>query len=150
MGTSLRELEPQYIAPMQRFIRLLQALGYRVQVNSVRRDIQKQAEMYAAYLAGDPRYKHGVAPPGRSPHNLGIAVDMNIYRTSRTPPALERFDPYELAGAIWSKLLGFRWGGVFHPRDEIHFDFWPAGFVPPAGKLPPLPSARTGRVSGIR
>jgi hypothetical protein len=39
------------------------------------RSLQLQASLYEAYLAGGDR----AAPPGKSPHNKGLAVDLQLW-----------------------------------------------------------------------
>lgn len=94
---------------------VLVAAGYRVTVTSVRRDRDKQRELWERCMAGASRFP--AAFPGSSPHELGIAFDLSL-----DPPQ------YEGPGRLWERL-GFRWGGRF--RDAIHFDFYPRGFLPP-------------------
>ena len=125
---SLRTLDSSVYPLAQAFVRLIEspvfahALGLRrpvrVTVTSARRDLATQQRLYDAFLAG--RSKFPAAPPGASPHALGIAFDVHLEpNTPRT---------YELAGLLWEHL-GFRWGGRF--SDPIHFDVHPVGWVPP-------------------
>lgn len=106
---TLRTLHPSAAPIAAAFIRFLQANGIKVEVTSTRRDLNKQAALYAAYKAG--RSKFPAAPPGRSTHGIGIAFDLRL-----TPPV------YKQAGAAW-EAAGFTWGGRF--KDPIHFDLRP-------------------------
>jgi hypothetical protein len=97
------------------FIRFLEQHGVRVTVTSARRDASEQRKLYDCYRrTGCSNCRRGpgcfpAAPPGRSTHDRGIAMDLHL-----DPPV------YSQAGAIW-KRLGFTWGGDFD--DPIHFDF---------------------------
>ena len=66
------------------------------------RSIESQKRLYARYQRGAHPYP--VAPPGRSQHNYGLAIDL----VSRNNSAL---------GAYWISLGG-RWGGS---KDPVHF-----------------------------
>jgi len=127
---SLRTLHPALIPYAQQFVRALERAGIRVTVTSARRDPKKQAQLYEAYLAG--RSKFPAAPPGHSPHELGIAFDVHL-----DPPA------YEAAGTVWESL-GLRWGGRF--QDRIHFDFYPRGWSPPPRAVPARERAAKSRL----
>lgn len=124
---SLRDLEPPVTRLAQQFVRVLehplfaQAVGVpqvRVIVTSTRRSMAKQAQLYEAYISGRSRYP--AAPPGSSPHALGIAFDIAIEPKSVQLAALR------LAGALW-EAIGYRWGGRFN--DPIHFDTRPRNYV---------------------
>lgn len=111
---SLRTLRPELYPLAQAFVRVLERVGYRVTVTSVRRDRDKQRELWTRCMEG--RSNFPAAYPGTSPHELGIAFDLHL-----DPPH------YDGPGHLWERL-GLRWGGRF--RDEIHFDFYPRGFLP--------------------
>lgn len=104
---SLRTLDSQAYPIAQAFVRFLQQHGVNVIVTSARRDMDKQAKLYADYKAG--RSKFPAAPPGKSTHGAGMAFDLHL-----NPPL------YREAGMIW-EAAGFTWGGRF--EDPIHFDF---------------------------
>lgn len=56
-----------------------------------------------------------VAPPGRSKHEQGRAVDI-VFRPADFAP---------VAGEVW-EALGGKWGGRFRKYDPVHFeDPWP-------------------------
>lgn len=103
---STRTLVPWFRAVADEFIRWLRFNGVQVTVTSAARDADHQALLYANYLAGRSRYP--AAPPGRSTHGQGIAIDLHL-----EPPV------YAAAGAAWERA-GFTWGGRF--SDKIHFD----------------------------
>lgn len=82
----------------------------RFRITSARRTMSEQAALYRR------QGKQGLAaPPGRSKHQFGRAVDIVF------------FAPYQttLAAKAW-KALGGRWGGDFRVPDIVHFeDPWP-------------------------
>lgn len=79
-----------------------QYYGLRPRVTSTFRSVAQQAALYERYRLG--RHPYPVAPPGRSQHNYGLAIDM----VTADNPRL---------GAVWN-LYGRRWGGG---HDPIHF-----------------------------
>lgn len=81
----------------------------RAYVSSGRRSSRVQAGLYRDYLAGRSRFP--AAPPGRSKHERGLAVDIGGV-TSRQLSQL---------GRLWRRWGG-RWGGTFKKRDPIHFE----------------------------
>lgn len=76
--------------------------GLEPRITSTFRSVAEQRRLYRAYLAG--RHPLPVAPPGRSMHNYGLAIDL-VARN------LERL------GAWWRSIGGI-WGG---PSDPVHF-----------------------------
>jgi hypothetical protein len=83
--------------------------GLEVRISHGTRSLAEQAELYRK-LGGN-----GVAPPGRSAHNYGMAIDIAVIRGSA-----EVNRP-----ATWARLgrlgesLGLRWGHGFD--DDDHF-----------------------------
>lgn len=70
------------------------------------RTIDEQARLYAAYLAGGPK----AAPPGKSAHNFGLAVDVVLDRDPAT--AAVEMD-WDIRHAAWQRLFMVLAG---HPR----------------------------------
>lgn len=97
-----RNVRPYFEA----LFRAAQSLDRNARVTSTVRSRSEQRRLYNNYLAGRSRFP--VAPPGRSKHELGRAID--IYAS---PEALRRL------GAAWERIGG-RWGGRFN--DPIHFE----------------------------
>jgi LAS superfamily LD-carboxypeptidase LdcB len=97
-----RELRPHFEALVQ----AIQRLDPRARVTSAKRSSSEQARLYRRFLAGQSRYP--VAPPGRSKHEQGRAID--IIADKRV---------LEAAGLAWERAGG-RWGGRFN--DDIHFE----------------------------
>lgn len=83
----------------------LRQYGIPVTVTSIYRSPQKQAELYAKYLAGKMPYV--VAKPGTSRHERGLAIDISV--------------PGQYLKTLVSVMqaLGFRWAGM---KDPVHFD----------------------------
>ncbi len=81
---------------------LNEGISYRL--TSGYRSVAKQRKMYARYLRGLTEYP--VAPPGRSMHNYGLAMDL-----------LTDDLPFFVAIA---RAHGLRWAGA---RDPVHFEF---------------------------
>ena len=96
------QLRPYFVALVQ----IAQRLDPGARVTSSRRSSTEQARLYRRWLAG--KHKYPVAPPGRSKHEQGRAIDLI---------ASERV--LEQLGAIWEDAGG-RWGGRFN--DPIHFE----------------------------
>lgn len=125
MGQDLRELRTARMRQIaSAFVAYLKRAGLQVRINSVRRGLAEQRELYANFQSCGcsrcpplPGRCYPVAAPGRSPHALGIAFDMSIEPRSALPAV----------GRLWESI-GFRWGGRFN--DPIHFDFYPRGYTP--------------------
>jgi len=81
--------------------------GIRSRVTSTVRSSAKQERLYRLYQQGLTKYP--VAPPGRSLHEHGKAVDMVITPQSQLP----------LAASI-GRRHGFKWAGV---RDTVHYSY---------------------------
>lgn len=111
-GLGLLHGELQPIA--RAFVALADRLGMRPTVTNTLRGYNEQAKKYREWKAGLRHYP--VAPPGHSLHEKGLAFDM----------VTEPHGHLDTLGKIWTSLgPGFRWGGDFKPRDEIHFEFHP-------------------------
>lgn len=109
MSASLTSLHPAFRPYAQELVRVAQASSLRPVVTSTYRSPAKQAQIYRDYLAGKPGL-YNVAPPGRSLHEYGLAVDM----WSPVPGALE-------ALGRWWQSWGGVWGGA---SDPVHFSLW--------------------------
>lgn len=96
------QLRPYFIALLQ----AMQRVEPTARVTSAYRSPSAQARLYRRYLAGASQYP--VAPPGRSKHEYGRAIDIVA------SPGLLR-----AAGLAWEGIGG-RWGGRFN--DDIHFE----------------------------
>lgn len=103
----LLNLHPEMQRRTWRLVGVLRRLGYRPVITSGYRSAAQQAQLFASRRGGLP-----VAPPGRSTHNFGLAVDLVVPNA----PA-----PLLAAAARFSGLV---WAGR---ADPVHFD--PFGFA---------------------
>lgn len=101
MSTSLRSLHPDFRPWVQALLEVARQYGLHPRVTSTYRSIKSQARLYERYLAG--KHPYPVAPPGRSLHNYGMAVDLVC-------------DDLTWLGAVWKA-----WGGFWSSSDDIHF-----------------------------
>jgi hypothetical protein len=101
LSPAMAQLAPQLLAGAQ-------SLDPAFRITSACRTRAAQTALYAAYLRGESVLP--VAPPGRSLHELGLAVDISRGR-----------DPYsdELLAALgqWWTSAGLGWS----PTDPVHF-----------------------------
>lgn len=79
--------------------------GIQFFITSTVRSFAEQLRLFLRFKAGQSRFP--AAPPGKSTHQLGIAVDL----VPKNPSALD--DVVELMFRH-----GFKWAG---PRDSVHF-----------------------------
>lgn len=99
-----RQVRPYFVA----LFRAAQRLDPRARVTSTVRSRAEQARLYRRFLAGKSRFP--AAPPGRSKHQLGRAIDI-----------VARDEVLRSLGLAWERLgPNFKWGGRF--RDPIHFE----------------------------
>jgi LAS superfamily LD-carboxypeptidase LdcB len=95
---------------LQYFVEYLVAWAARAglgpRITSGRRTAAQQKKLYAAYVSG--RSALPAAPPGKSKHEYGLAVDI----TANSRAALN------LMGAAW-RSWGLTWGGDIDP---VHFE----------------------------
>lgn len=106
-----RRLQPAFKQLADLLLEFLREVGpYRV--TSGYRSRGEQQELYNRWLAGDP----GVltpAPPGRSQHERGWAVDL------AQPGVSPKEDENLLSLGAWWRGVGGVWGG---PSDPVHFE----------------------------
>lgn len=103
----LAGMKPSAARVFRAFIEAARAAGIGVTVTSAYRSPTKQRKLFERYQRGEMPYT--VAPPGRSTHEQGIAVDM-VASPRSAQRALAR---------VWESA-GFTWGGRF--SDPVHFD----------------------------
>lgn len=122
MATSLSALMPD----LQPFARALVDLagqnGLLPRVTSTLRTHSEQTRLYRDYLRGGRRYP--AAPPGSSAHEYGAAFDMVV----------SPLDLLHELGRIWIDN-----GGVWSPRDEVHFEYpdWKSTVITTPELIPP-------------
>lgn len=128
----LKSLDKKAKGPIRDFIGDLVTLGYEVNVNSCYRSMGKQKALYDR-LSKDPNREADVAPPGGSPHNYGLGVDLTLFfkdkNGERKKLGLEASNEDWLAhidnDIISYKKYKLEWGGNFPKRDAVHFDVYP-------------------------
>lgn len=120
-----------------------QSQGQNYVVNSGYRSIERQAQMYADYLAG--RKKEETAPPGRSFHNYGLASDGSRWR-DRNPGAFglsfpmghEPWHVQPVEAAAWRAAM------------QAGMPMAPDGGIPGMTPLPKVPDAgKRGAISSV-
>ena len=128
-GSKLSQLD-QKAKSIKDFVNDLVKLGYEISVNSCWRSMGKQADLYKKYAG---KRDADVAPPGGSPHNYGLGIDINIYykdkEGNKVKLGLDSSNEEWLRhidnNAISYKDYQLEWGGNFPKRDAIHFDVYP-------------------------
>jgi hypothetical protein len=100
------ELIPELRAFASALVDLAGRAGLSPRVTSTIRSRTQQSRLYRAYLAGRRRYP--AAPPGTSAHEYGAALDLVV-----TP-----YDALYELGELWQS-----WGGIWSPKDDIHFEY---------------------------
>ena len=90
------KLEPQFRSDVDA---LFSGLTYSYDILEGYRSLERSAALYAAYLKGGPK----AAPPGKSAHNYGLAVD---FAPRRDPPTPTR-GVYDWTGTspVWKAAL---------------------------------------------
>ena len=107
-------LDPDFRRDVEAF---LAASPYTWYVVSGFRPLEEQERLWRAHLAGGPK----AAPPGRSAHNYGLAIDV-VLDTDPDKPGLQPSWNTKLAGWGWLKA-----SSIPHPRLKNGWSFgdWP-------------------------
>ena len=101
-------LRPDLEAGVSQLVACIHSAGGTYAITSGYRTEKQQARLYRRAQAGLSRYP--AAPPGRSAHQEGRAVDIVI-----TPAQVKQY-----AGRLWQSWGGL-WGGA---QDDIHFEVY--------------------------
>ena len=130
---SVSGLNSDFACRMMKFLKAADAAGMNIAIGSGYRSVAQQTGMYNAYIAGG---KSGapVAPPGRSKHNFGLAIDLNYNGTigpRNTAQCVATLPPCRWAHSNEAQF-GLRWPMEYEPW---HIE--PSGTV--NGKQQPLP-----------
>lgn len=113
----LSDLHPAVRDKFRQFINeVQQKTGYTIIVTSGYRSFQKQAQLYAE--------NNKNAPPGGSPHNYGLALDINAQKGTTWLRKASTENAWLSSGIIdIADRMGLRWGGRFNGYpDRVHFD----------------------------
>lgn len=119
MNRGISSLESPFRENVQAFLEDLSAGGIRYRVTSTRRDSAEQAALFERYISGGSPVP--AAPPGRSMHELGLAIDMEFATVPEWEAAAGAAPDY---GFIWRR------------SDPVHFE---AG----ADLIPDTPDTRS-------
>lgn len=106
MSASLSGLDPRFLPYVRALVAYATRAGLSPQVTSAYRSYQQQAMLYRRYRSG--RSVLPAAPPGRSKHNIGLAVDVDLPRSRQYLPWL---------GQVWRSM-----GGRWFDSDPVHFE----------------------------
>lgn len=114
------ELDPVFRKDVESF---LSASPYLWGVTYGLRSLALQEELYRKYLAGGPR----AAPPGRSAHNFGLAIDVTLdgdpHKTGVQPDWVTTH-----AGWLWLKTKS-----LLHPRLRTGWKYADYGHIEAVG-----------------
>jgi LAS superfamily LD-carboxypeptidase LdcB len=104
VSSALFLLDPAFLPWAKALIDAAERYAPPVEVTSTFRSYAEQHRLYQEWVAG--RHPYPVAPPGKSAHNYGMAVDLVSSDNN-------------WLGGVWRY-----WGGVWSPTDEIHYGVW--------------------------
>lgn len=103
---SLRGVDPTLAFYAEQLIAFGAVAGFQPRITSGRRTFAEQKKLYDRFISGHSALP--AAPPGRSKHEFGLAVDM----TANSLPGLTWL------GTVW-RSWGLTWGA---PSDPVHFE----------------------------
>lgn len=110
-------LHPDVDQDFEHLISEIQKKGYKVVITSSYRDFKHQVRL--------KKQNKSNATPGHSPHNYGLAIDINIISPTGKwfKKATSKQQWMKTGIPQLAKSLGFRWGGDFKSyHDPVHFD----------------------------
>lgn len=106
MSRSVFLLKGDFRVRVREWLDALNSNGIRFTVTSTKRSWAEQKRLFEKFLRGESRFP--AAPPGKSKHQLGQAIDVVFH------------DPGGLEVAVRSAGVHLlRWAG---PGDSVHFD----------------------------
>ncbi|MDR7537408.1 MAG: M15 family metallopeptidase [Armatimonadota bacterium] len=110
MPGDIHRCHPAFAPRVIAWLRRCRDEGLRVWIVSSYRDMETQRALYLRWLR---RGRTGLpaAPPGRSLHNYGLAVDYAAASGAERDEA-----------GLLAEQMGLRWGGRFMQRDPVHVD----------------------------
>lgn len=86
------QLTPAAAAGLDKIMKMAEQRGIKVRVNSSYRSVKEQTTLWNQALkkyGSESKARKWVAPPGKSRHNFGQAIDMNLLRNGRKIPQKE-------------------------------------------------------------
>ena len=112
----VNELHPAAQAQFLQLFQRINELGYHVIVTSGYRTFQEQQKLHAQNSSN--------AKPGRSYHNYGLALDINIAKNGVQLYKADSAAKWNATGVPQAaKALGFKWGGDYSSyHDPVHFE----------------------------
>lgn len=116
-AVELEKLHPKAKSIFATFIDRIKKLGYDVSITSSYRSFQKQAAL-------DKENKLN-ADPGKSYHNYGLAIDINVEKDGKFLKKANSVADWNKSGIpALAKSLGLAWGGDYkNYLDPIHFEY---------------------------
>lgn len=111
----VEDLHPKVQDRFRELIRGIEKRGYDVILTSGYRSFKKQADLKKK----NPKN----ASPGRSMHNYGLAIDLNLRKGTTLWRKKTSQEKWLMTGVPQlAEKLGFRWGGRFKSyHDPVHF-----------------------------
>lgn len=113
----LRKLSPKVRIKFRNFLNSIKQLGFEPHIRESKRSYQKQVQYYQK----DKRN----ALPGHSAHEIGQAIDMDLYKYGKVlSKNTSRADWISTGVPALAKAYGIQWGGNFKGySDNNHFHF---------------------------
>lgn len=116
-AVELEKLHPKAKPIFATFIDRIKKLGYDVIITSSYRTFQKQAQLKKENASN--------AAPGRSYHNYGCAIDINLEKDGKFWKKATPKEEWNKTGVpALAKSLNLLWGGTYiNYRDAVHFEY---------------------------
>lgn len=126
-------LSPAFAIPLQQFLASAERAGVDIGITSGYRSPERQAQLYQQAIkkyGSEKAARKYVAPPGKSKHNSGAAVDLRYANDAARKWAHDNAAAYG---------LNFRMG-----HEPWHIELAPSGHTIPASQLMGAPDMYTG------
>ena len=109
----IKKLDPRIRCHAKNFINRVEIeLGYKFRISDGYRDFKHQAGLTTAIKA----------PPGKSYHNYGLAIDIVQITNNGKSDSYKLLENPNNKIAKIGKEIGFEWGGHWKTRDLPHFE----------------------------
>lgn len=109
----IKKLDPRIRCHAKNFINRVEIeLGYKFRISDGYRDFKHQAGLTTAIKA----------PPGKSYHNYGLAIDIVQITNNGKSTSYKLLENPNNKIAKIGKEIGFEWGGHWKTRDLPHFE----------------------------